>query len=144
MARYYPISPLIWSDRGVRSWDDQTKLLAFYFLTCNHRNLEGLYWLPVAYVEADLGWTPKDVRRAMDDLLGAGFIEYDREAEVVFVRNALKYQAPQSKTQIKGAINALQNVPETDLLPAFLESAEAHAPAFRKALNGVVDTPSEG
>jgi hypothetical protein len=144
VARYYPISPLIWSDRGVRGWDDRTKLLAFYLLTCEHRNLEGLYRLPTAYIEADLGWSGKDVARAMEVLLSEGFIQYDREAEVVFVRNALKYQAPQSKNQITGAINAVQNVPETSLMGAFIEAAETHAPEFRKALARVVDTHSNG
>lgn len=144
MARYYPISPLIWSDRRVRKWDDRTKLLAFYLLTCRHRNLEGLYELRYAYIEADLGWSEKDVRRAMDALLAEGFIQYDDEAEVVFVRNALKYQAPKSKNQITGAINAVQEVPDTALMDAFLETAETHAPDFYKALERVVHTHPNG
>lgn len=141
MARFYPISPLIWSDREVRGWEDQTKLLAFYLLTNRHRNLEGLYELPYAYIEADLGWNPKDVRRGMDVLLRAGFVEYDEEAQVIFVRNALKYQAPQSKTQITGAINAVQTVPDTPLWNSLLAAAEAYAPEFHKALKGVTASP---
>lgn len=57
MARYYPVSPLYWSDSKVQSWSNETKMLGLYLLTCEHRNLEGLYRLPFAYVEADLGWT---------------------------------------------------------------------------------------
>lgn len=144
MARYYPISPLIWADAKVRAWDDRTKLFAFYLLTCEHRNLEGLYRLPRAYIQADLGWSEKDVERAMRRLVDDGIIAYDEAAEVVLVRNALKYQAPRSKSQITGALNALQEVPDTELLPEFVEAAATYAPAFRKALNGVVDTPSGG
>jgi hypothetical protein len=144
VARFYPVSPLFWTDARVKQWGTDPTLLALYFLTCEHRNLEGLYRVPPAYIQSDLGWSEKEVRNAMRFLLTEHFIEYDEGAQVVFVRNALKYQAPQSKAQIKGALNALQTVPETRLLEPFLESAETHAPALRKALEGVVHTHSNG
>ncbi|MBA2714643.1 MAG: hypothetical protein H0U55_13945 [Rubrobacteraceae bacterium] len=134
MARYYPVSPLLWDDTAVRRWDDASRLLAVYLLTCRHRNLEGLYRLPWTYVESDLSWSTEKVSAAVNTLIDDDFIEYDPEAEVVFVRNALKYQSPKSKLQIKGALNALEAVPSTELMDAFVEAAGTHAPDFRKAL----------
>lgn len=134
MARYYPVSPLLWTDPKVRQWDDATFRLAIYALTSRHRNLEGLYWLPRSYMAADLGWTPRKVDKALERLIGDGFVEYDAEAEVIFVRNALKYQAPKNERQVKGAMTALAEVPPNGLRDAFLESVQAHAPMLADAL----------
>jgi hypothetical protein len=138
VASYYPISPLFWSDDKVRSWiaeeRDRTVVLALYLLTCEHRNLEGLYRLPKAYVIEDLGWEADAVGEHMARLLDDEFIEYDESARVVFVRNALKYQQPKSPPQIKGAINSLERVPETPLLMSLLRVADTHALTLSKAI----------
>jgi len=138
VASYYPISPLFWKDEKVRAWlgagEDRTVTLALYLLTCGHRNLEGLYWLPYAYVQVDLAWEADAVGERMARLLDGGFIEYDPSAEVVFVRNALKYQQPKSAPQIKGAISSLERVPQTPLLGSLLTVADTHAPTLAKAI----------
>jgi len=144
MARYYPVSPLFWSDVGVQQWGDREKLLALYLLTCEHRNLEGLYRLPHSYIAEDLGWELEDVRKAMQRLIEAGFIRYDEASRVVFVCRALKYQAPKSARQVKGAIASLQEVPDTPLLDDFLQAAERWAPELYEALVGLADSDSNG
>jgi hypothetical protein len=148
MASYYPISPMFWKDEKVRVWlaaeHDRTVLLALYLLTCRHRNLEGLYLLPWGYAETDLGWEADCVAEQSARLLDEGFIEYDTAAEVVFVRNALKYQAPKSPTQLKGAINALKEVPPTPLLGSLSEVAKKHAPELRKEIRKAFGTQSKG
>lgn len=143
MARYYPVSPLYWSDSKVQGWPTETRLLALYLLTCEHRNLEGLYRLPFAYVEADLGWSEEAVVGGMADLIEAGFVDFDREAQVVFLPKALKYHNPRSSRQIQGAVNVLQEVPETSLWPRFVEAARVFAPELYAVLDPLEVTPSE-
>jgi hypothetical protein len=141
VASYHKVSPLFWKDEMVRAWiaagQDQAVLLALYMLTCFHRNSEGLYYLPKAYVEADLGWQAEQVGELMARLLEGRFIEYDDRAEVVFVCNALKYHEPKSERQIKGAISALEEVPSTPLLGSFLSVAETHAQTLAKEIRKV-------
>lgn len=148
MASYYPISPMFWRDELVRLWLrdglDRTVLLALYLLTCRHRNLEGLYLLPWGWVEADLGWEADCVAEQAARLMDTRFIEYDQGPEVVFVRNALKYQQPKSERQIKGAITALREVPPNSLLPALSDAAKEHAPDFHKAIRKAFGTHSRG
>jgi hypothetical protein len=110
--------------------------LAIYCLTCRHRNLEGLYRLPLSYAATDLGWTPRKATKALERLVADGFVEYDSDAEVVFVRNALKYQAPKSGPQVTGAVRALSEVPPTRLRDAFLQAVDVHAPELATALDG--------
>lgn len=148
MASYYPISPLFWRDEEVRLWlkdgHDRTVLLALYLLTCRHRNLEGLYLLPWGVAQTELAWEADCVAEQVARLMDAGFIQYDEGPEVVFVRNALKYQQPKSERQIKGAISALREVPRNRLMPALGEAAKEHAPEFYKAIRKAFGTHLRG
>jgi hypothetical protein len=138
---YHKVYRLFWKDPKVRAWisagEDRTVLLALYMITCDHKNSEGLYYLPKAYVSADLGWEADVVGERMAHLLADRFIEYDEGAEVVFVCNGLKYHEPNSKLQIKGAISALEEVPATPLLASFLTAAETHAKGLAKEIRKV-------
>jgi hypothetical protein len=130
-------------DDKIARLDDQGKVLALYLLTCEHRNLEGLYRLPYAYIQADLAWSDQAVRDGMDRLIEDGFINYDPAARVVFLPKALKYHEPKSAKQVQGAINALQQVPDTALWHAFTEAAATFAPALFASLGNPLVTPSE-
>lgn len=141
MARYYPVSPLYWSDSVVCGWPDGAKLMALYLLTCPHRNLEGLYRLPTAYIEADLGWPTPDVQNMLSHVVSSGFAKYDRLASVVFLPKALKYHSPSTAPQIQGALNALQAVPDTQLYDSFLEAAREYAPRLYEALGEPLSEP---
>jgi hypothetical protein len=143
MARYYPVSPLFWTDEKVTHWDDQETLLALYLLTCEHRNLEGLFRLPLAYIQADLEWEAPDTENRLQRLIQDGFVAYDNEARVIFLTKALKYHEPKADKQVQGAVNALQMVPPTVLWDGFVEAARQYAPALYKAIGNPLVTPSE-
>lgn len=143
MARFYSISPLIWTDDKIRRLDEPTQLLVFYLLTCEHRNLEGLYRLPYAYVSADLEWSLEEVRERMDTLVECGFVKYDETARVVFLPKALKYHQPTSDNHVKGALSDLQTVPDTHLFEDFVRAANEFAPTLAKALPKPLPNPSE-
>ena len=136
MAKYYPVVPKYWPTARKRKWKDREKLLGLYLLTCEHRNLEGLYYLPVGYVGGDLGWSDTVVSATLQRLVDDGFCEYDEAAAVVLVTNSLEHQAPKSPKQVAGAVSAIEKVPDSPLLASFMEIARRHAPLLWKALNG--------
>ncbi len=156
MAEHRRISPKFWQDPKVRAWSDQEKLLALYLQTCPHRNTEGLFWLPLAYIAADLGYPIDTVSKGLQALCEAGFVAYDEPSETVLLRKSLKYQSPAGDKQITGALNTLSNLPPSPLFALLRESAEQFAPEFGKALrealeDGILkhhgypsDTPSMG
>ncbi len=156
MAEHRRISPKFWQDPKVRAWGDQEKLLALYLQTCPHRNTEGLFWLPLAYIAADLGYPIDTVSKGLQALCEAGFATYDEPSETVLLRKSLKYQSPAGEKQITGALNTLSNLPPTPLFALLRDSAEQFAPEFGKALrealeDGILkhhgypsDTPSMG
>lgn len=126
MANFMPVSPLFWSDQKVFSWSEQERYLALYLLTCEHRNLEGLFRLPYAYIMEDLEWSMDEVKQRMGRLIEDEFIRYDKAAKVVLLRNAMKFHSPGSARQLKGALNVLRSVPPTTLWGEFVEACEAH------------------
>lgn len=140
MADYFPISPRFWATAKAEGWSDPECLFALYTLTCPHRNLEGLYKLPKAYIADDLEWRPAKVRATMHQLQEREFCDYDEETQVIFIRKALKYQAPISETQIKGAVKALNLVPDTHLLSDLYRAAEQYAVEFAKKIQDRVQT----
>lgn len=117
--RYFRVSPKFWTDPEVEKWDDQAKLLALYLLTCPQRTTEGLFPFRKAYALADLGWDSERFREAFEELLANRFIEYDDDARVILIVNALRYQAPENENQAKNAVKRLLNLPATPLTCTF-------------------------
>lgn len=125
--RYNRISPRFWSDPKVLGWDDDTKLLAMYLLTCEHRTTEGYFRLPKLYMQADLEWSAERLAEPFGQLLADGFIEWDENTSVLLIVSALKNQPPQNPNQAKGAAKAIALLPPNALEKRFLELAEAHS-----------------
>lgn len=122
-TRYYRVSPKVWRHAKKAGWGDRETLLALYLLTCPHRNMAGLYYLPREYMQADLGWDAGSLRGALDALWRDDFVRYDDDAQVVLILNALAYDAPDNPNQIKAAMKQLEELPETPLLTALADRA---------------------
>jgi len=132
---YFPVSPRFWTDPDMLRCSDDAKLLALYLLTGPHRRTEGLFRLPKPYICADLGWTLERLAEPFRELLGpAGFLAYDDQAQVVLIRNALKYQAPQNPNQVKAVLKHLGDLPDTPLTCEFRQLAERYCEDLAKAL----------
>lgn len=128
MASYQNVSQLFWKDPKARKWSDACRSLALYLLTGPHANTEGLYWLPIDYVCADLSWTPKKAADTLDELERDGFCRRHDETETIIVVKALKYRTPSGEPQLKGAVKQVSEVPASPLFHIFRDSAERYAP----------------
>lgn len=130
MSRYYRVGPAIWDE----NWTDDVRYMAFYLLTCRHRNTEGLYRLPMSYVVEDLGWTQKRVARAFDALVEDGFVMHDPDARVVFIVKAPDWQGSKNGNQITGGIRAITEVPPSRLDEPFVKAWERVSKGFSDEL----------
>ena len=129
--RYYRVSPKLWQEP---SWDDDTRLLALYILTCDHRTTEGLFRLPRQYILADLDWSPQRLAQPFKQLCADGFMDYDEDAKVLLITKALKYQAPSNPNGVVSALRALEMVPATRLDSVFYELSERYSERLAEAL----------
>lgn len=140
--RYNRIDPRFWTDRAVRGWSDDAKLLALYLLSSPHRTTEGLFRLPKAYIQADLEWSPERLGQPFRQLLESRFLDYDDDAQVVLIRNALKYQPLQNANQVTGALRLLEELPPTRLTCDFQQLAEQFCQRLAKRLPEGFGKPS--
>ncbi len=141
MAEYWRVSPNLWAHARRERWDEDTRTLAVYLLTCPHRTTEGFFWLPRPYVWADLGWAPERLDVAWDRLAADDFLAYDDAAEVLLLVKAMKYQRPDNENQHKAAIRALAQLPPNRLWPRFRTVAAEYAQAFAQALAKALPEP---
>lgn len=133
-VRYFRVSPRFWSSAERKGWDDDTRLLALYLLTCPHRTVEGLFRLPKKYVQADLEWSAQRLAEPFARLSADGFLDYDEESQVVLLPSALKYQAPANGNMVKAALKRLAELPETRLTGDFRRLAERFSERLHEAL----------
>jgi hypothetical protein len=112
---YTRIDELIWKDAKLKKISNESKLLFIYLLSCQHRNVLGLYSLPKYYVQGDLGYPLATVSKGLLELFNNGFITYDEESETVLVNNFLKYNPLENPNQVKGALKVMPTIPKTQL-----------------------------
>lgn len=117
-----------------QGWGNDTVLTAVYVLTNEHRHTEGLYRLPLGYAAEDLGWRMSKVEQEFARLEADDFIEYDQDARVCLIVNALRWQQPQNPNQIKAAVKRLESVPPNRLVHRFATLAATHAERFAERL----------
>jgi len=108
---YTKIDELIWKDEKFPKLSDDTKLLFFYILTNPHRNILGCYFLPLPYAIFDIGWDLKRLDKGLQELLRKGFINHDLGANILLIKNYLKYNPLENPNQVKAAIKALTEIP---------------------------------
>jgi hypothetical protein len=98
-----------------------------YLLTTKHRNLEGFFVLPPDYAAADLGWPRRRVLKGLALLENDGFLSFDPATNLILIRNALKYQQPDSRNVQKAVLSRIRSLPENQkLLQDFIDLATEH------------------
>lgn len=133
-GRYHRVFSRIWTSADFRRWTDDGRLAALYVLTCPHRNTEGLFRLPLPLAQHDLGWTTERTTTALAELERSDFIATDPDADLVWLVNAVKWNTPKGPKQIKGAVNALADVPSSMLRARYLEHCRQHCPELADAI----------
>lgn len=123
---YSRVMHRFWRDERVRRWPDDRKVFFLYALTSEHRHLEGIFHLPLDYIASDLGWPLDKVEDMIASLTKDGLINYDFEAEIILIRNVLKFERPQNPPVQKGVVRRLHELPTSPLLQEFLAQARRH------------------
>ncbi len=95
MARTHGvIKPAFWTGKtGKRlRGDPDAQALAAYLMTGPHTTMIGIFYLPMSYIQHDLGMAPSDASESMRVLGEDGFAEYDGADELVWVPNIARDQ----------------------------------------------------
>jgi len=118
--RYQKIESKIWHDEKFIGLSSSQQRLFFYILTSPHNNLTGLYVLKNGYACEDLRCNVKDFQKDLRKLLEMGFIKYDSETSVIWVKNFLKHNPLTNPNQKKAAKKIICDLPKTFLIQEFI------------------------
>lgn len=122
---YSKIHRGIWRDERFLKLSNDTRLMFIYLITNNHCNNIGAYFLPINYIEFDLGWTKKKGLETLQELIDRGFVMYDNTNFIVYIINFVKYNPLYGPNQMKSAIsnfNELPNIPILQGLASYLDT----------------------
>ena len=87
---YTKIEDGIWRKMKQNQLSETAKILYLYLFTCPHRNMIGLYYIPLAYCSADLGMEPERVSEGFRELQNAGLMLCDEAEEKVLLPDYLR------------------------------------------------------
>jgi hypothetical protein len=143
--RYRKIEVRLWGDEKFRSLsplDPSGQSLWLFLLTGPHTGpIPGLFRAGRAALAEELGWTQGAFDKAFEELSTKGMAKADWTARVIWIRNAVKCNPPQSPNVITSWGSEWQLVPECDLKDQAYDvlkstaynSGEAFRIAFDKA-----------
>lgn len=110
---------------------DAGMVVAIYLMTSPHANQSGVFHCPIPYAAIETNRTPDELEACLVGLERIGFLKYDYEAEVVWIRNMVRFQVqnwPVEKKdhRYRGVLNVLAAVPSSYLVQEFLEYWDIH------------------
>ena len=142
---YTKIEEQFWKDNKIIKLSFRARYLMMYLLTSPHRNILCYYFLPKPYACFDLGFSEEEFDLAMGELMEAELVFYDEKANVVFVKNYLKYNQLENQNQVKSAIGKISDIPENDLVNDFIDNLKSFKKAIYETLiNGILKRFNKG
>lgn len=152
---YRTIDAGMWGDEKFRRLtrpQPSGQFLWVYLLTGDHTDgLPGLYRLGEAGLAESLGWPVEELQLVLAELEALGMAFSDITAHVVYLPNALKYQAPNNPKHLQGWGKAFRRIPECRLKDTWLEQVtewarakgQLYLEAVRDGFDTVPDTVSD-
>lgn len=122
-CRFGTLAAGFWRD--ARTLSPTARLVLAYVHTSEHRQLAGLYRLPLPYIASDLDLSPAEAQAALDELVAAGVLIYDAGPELVYASDWRRHDPLQSVSAAAPAVlrvlDALRAAPAS---PAAKAAAE--------------------
>lgn len=90
-----------------------TAFVYFYLRSNSHRNMSGIYKLPLGYAAIDLKINQDELNEYFQNLISEGVIEYDFETDEVFVKDMLKrnvYTSNGEPVSVNSSDNRVKNI----------------------------------
>ena len=120
MALYSKIDRRIWVDAKFRALSEDAKLLWLYLLTCpENGSMPGLLRIGKAALAEALEWFPerfpKRLPERFAELTRNGMAKADWDARLIYLPNALRYNAPPNPNVVASWAEHWDNLPECDL-----------------------------
>jgi hypothetical protein len=141
-SRYSKVFVKIWHSKDFRMLSEEGKMLFLYLLTSPHRNMGGLYYLPLPYLCFDVGLDEERVSKAFEELTDKDMALYDYNTQVVLIKKWFCYNPIENENQAKGLNKQLAEIPKSKLFKPFVNCVKEYCKYIESILKGF-DIPSE-
>jgi hypothetical protein len=122
MTGFRQLHTKIWSDKWFGGLPPDFKLLYIYLFGNDKSSMSGIYELPLRIIEFETGLKHDLILDILADFANAGKIEYDYNAEVIWIKNMRKYQGNNKSWQVQERIKKdIDGVPDCDLKKKYIE-----------------------
>jgi len=122
MTGFRQLHTKIWSDKWFGGLPPDFKLLYIYLFGNDKSSMSGIYELPLRIIEFETGLKHNLILDILADFVNAGKIEYDYNAEVIWIKNMRKYQGNNKSWQVQERIKKdIDGVPDCDLKKKYIE-----------------------
>ena len=123
MAGYCTIKgDQLWYDQAVEGLSDSAHRLLMYCFHGPGRTMLGVRrFTPQDALARIPAWTMETAQTALEELQGAGLVEYDTGTRLLFVTPYFEHSPVKGIKSISGAINALEGLPDSPVLAKPLE-----------------------
>ena len=135
-SRYSKIFVKIWHSKDFRTLTEEGKMLFLYLLTSPHRNMGGLYYLPLPYLCFDVGLDEERVSKAFEELTDKDMALYDYDTQVVLIKKWFCYNPIENENQAKGLNKQLAEIPKSRLFESFVNCVKEHCNFTETILKG--------
>jgi hypothetical protein len=112
MSWYRKVDTRFWADEKVRQLSDDGKLAFLFVLTHPTLTAVGAMRATVPGLAAELGWSERRFRKALEPAVCLGMVELDEAAAFIAFPNFLRFNEPQGPNSVKAWIDALDLIPE--------------------------------
>lgn len=110
---------LIWNDDKFPLLSDDAQIVFFHLLTTPQTTTFGLFKGGVGTLAEEKRWPPERYRDALRILVSQGMVHYDRDALLLYIPRALRYNPPSSVKVIKEWAETFKSLPSSSLKKDF-------------------------
>jgi len=90
----------------------------------------GLFKAPIGWLADEMRWPAERYRKAFQEALGKGFIQYDEKHYVIFITNHLRYNPPANPNVLKGWAKIYAEIPRCELKNTFYQTLKGFVEDF--------------
>lgn len=126
MSFYRKIDKRIWGDEKFSSLSkpqpNAQSLFIYLISSRQNSSLPSVFYGGVGSVSEALAWNYDETKKCFEELCINELIKFDSRCQIVWIKNALKYNFPGSINSIKGLRNVINEIPECELKSEIIQS----------------------
>lgn len=132
----------VWLNHGFSEISLVSRISYLYFLSSPVKSVSGFFRFPIKFISGDLSITEDEAINALSELTDRGFVEYDENAEVLFVPAVVENTVLKTKKHMIGFLKDLDSIPETPLLVSLKNVLNTLYPKMSSVYNEMLDDRS--